>query len=107
ALVREMDVADVIRRVAERSIDVDALPQGVGRVEVEADFWDAAEELVPHGRCGHEVLASRPLVEREQHRAVLDRQLDTRGSGMSDQRTPHLLDGVPLSLGGPMMGATQ
>ena len=85
-------VQDPVAEVVDRALVVDHLPHEVRRIEVEpeARVGDDVEHLAPDRRCTREVVAERPLVAREQHRAVLDRDLDALGARAVDHRGPDL-----------------
>ena len=55
---------------------------------------DAAEHLAPDRRREGEVVAARPLVAAEDHRAVLDRDLHAALAGVGDERRPDLVEDV-------------
>ena len=67
-------VKDVLAEFLEEPADVDHLEDQVARVEVEPHrVRPRLEDPAPHARRGGDVMAARPLVVREEHRAVLGR----------------------------------
>ena len=72
-----VDVEDARRELADRARVVDELPDEVRGVEVQTEVvvGDDLEQLAPQRRRVREVASARPLVGREDHRAVLDRDL--------------------------------
>src|SRR5262249_24764531 len=78
AYVLGVDVEEAVAELAQRREVVDVQPDAVRRVEVqpEALARDLLEHAAPdRGRVG-QVLAARPLVAGEEHRTVLDADLD-------------------------------
>ena len=74
ALVLGVDVNQVRAELAQGPRAVDELPDQVRRVEVQPEpaAGEHGEKFAPHVRAHGHVLAARPLVVGEDHRAVLD-----------------------------------
>src|SRR6476646_4706733 len=71
-----LDVEDVRTELADEPRDVDHLEDQVRRIEVDPDrAAPFLEDPPPDTRGRRQVVAARPLVATEQHRAVLDRDL--------------------------------
>ena len=73
-----------VAELVDRPLVVDHQPDEVRRVEVEAEVVarDGREHLAPDRRRPGEVVAARPLVVGEDHRAVLDRDLHAALAGV-------------------------
>src|SRR6187401_202595 len=84
-----LHVQDVRAELADETRDVDHLEDQVRRVEVEPDAAaPGLENAAPHARRRGEVVAARPLVVAEQHRAVLEGQLPAVVVGEADDVGP-------------------
>src|SRR5450759_2540544 len=71
-----LEVEDVGAELLEEPAHVDHLEHEVRRVEVEPDrIAPQLQDSAPHARGRGDVVPARPLVVREQHRAVLERDL--------------------------------
>ena len=89
-----VDMEDLVLEIVDRLDVVHLLPDEVGRVEVEAEVRavEDGEDLAPVGGGGHDVLAARPFVVREEHRAVLDGDFHADLLGIADDRGPDFFD---------------
>jgi hypothetical protein len=89
--VLRMHVEDPIGEVVDGALVVDHQPDEVRRVEVQAEplVGDRGEHLVPDRRRPREVVAAGPLVVREDHRAVLDRDPYAVTRCVRDELRPH------------------
>ncbi len=85
-------VEDAVGEVVDGALVVDLQPDEVRRVDVEPEVrvGDRREHLVPDRRRPGEVVAARPLVVAEDHRAVLDRDLHAALAGVGDELRPDL-----------------
>src|SRR5687768_7170748 len=87
--VLRLVVEDVRPELLEEPADVDHLEDEVARVEVQPDGpAPVLEDPPPHPRGRRDVVAARPLVVREQHRAVLERDLAAVVLGEPDDVGP-------------------
>ena len=88
--ILRVDVEDAGGVVVDDALVVDLEPDEMRRIEVEAEALgrDRLEHLVPHGGRVGDVLAARPFVPAEDHRAVLDRDLHAALLGVADERRP-------------------
>jgi len=78
-------VEDVGTELAEEAGLVDHLPDEVRGVEVHADIAaPGLEDAPPDPRRGGDVVAARPFIPAEDHRAVLERDLYPVLAGVTD-----------------------
>ena len=79
---------------------VDVLQNQVRWIEVEPEVLGRylAEHLAPHGRARRQVLAAGPFVGAEEHRAILDADLDVRGLGVTNESGPQGTERRPIVL---------
>src|SRR5436309_4086666 len=89
-----VDVMDPRPELPDRPLVVDELPHEVRRIEVQPEVVgvDDLEQPAPDRRGVGEVLAARPFVAREDHRAILDDDRHPVAPGEADEVRPDLLD---------------
>src|SRR5215211_5820927 len=96
--VLRMGVEDPVGIVVDGPLVVDHQPDEVRGVDVEPEVLrrDRGEHLVPDRRGPGEVVAARPFVVAEDHRAVLDCDLDPALTGVVDERGPDLPEALEV-----------
>src|SRR4051812_42453780 len=94
--VLRLVVKDVLAELLQEAPDVDHLEDQVARVEVEPHgVRPELEDPPPHAGRGCDVAATRPLIVREEHRAVLVGQLAPMISSKADDVRPDPLRLLP------------
>ncbi len=76
--------------LAHHALVIDHLQDEVRRIEVQTEIVirDDLPHLAPDGRRAGQVVTARPFVIGEEHRAVLDGDLDAAFPGELDDRRP-------------------
>src|SRR5689334_4018840 len=98
--VLQMDAENSGFELTQRPDVVHLLPNEVRRIVVEAEVGagNFFEHTPPEGGAGSEIFAARPLVAREQHRAILDGDADAVIFGETDEIRPDGAETGPIVL---------
>ena len=97
-----VQVEELVAKLVERPERIHALKHEMRGVVVEAERRrvDVGERPPPDGRRGHQVLAPRPFIAGEQHRAVLDPDPHAPLRGVPHERPPGLEEPRPVVVDG-------